>query len=223
VRLTTVDLRLSGKRIGYIPGAGDEVAPSLERVGYSVIFLDEAALASAPLGSFDAIVMGVRAFNTNQRLRFHHARLMDYVRGGGTLVVQYNTTSRLGDLDELMGPLVFQIGRDRVTDEKAPVRFENPRHGILNHPNKITPADFDGWVQERGLYFASTWDRRFETPLSFTDPGEEALRGGLLVARHGRGAFVYTGLAFFRQLPAGVPGAYRLFANLVGHGKTATR
>ena len=165
VRLSTVDLRLSGKRIGYVAGAGDEVAPSLERVGYSVVLLDDATLATAPLGGFDAIVLGVRAFNTNQRLRFHHSRLMDYVKAGGTLVAQYNTTSRLGDLDEVMGPMVFEIGRDRVTDEKAPVKFETPAHGILNHPNKITAADFEGWVQERGLYFASTWDKRYETPL----------------------------------------------------------
>ena len=123
-----------------------------------------------------------------------------------------------------MGPLAFQIGRDRVTDEKAAgAASRSRRHAILNQPNKITPADFEGWVQERGLYFASTWDKGYETPLAFTDPGEEPLRGGLLVARHGRGAFVYTGLAFFRQLPAGVPGAYRLFANLIAHGRTAAR
>ncbi len=223
VRLSTVDLRLLGKRIGYIPGAGDQVPASLERVGYEVVALDEPALASASLASFDAIVMGVRAFNTNERLPFHHARLMDYVRGGGTLVVQYNTTSRLGGLEARMGPLAFQISHDRVTDEKAAVRFEQPTHAILNQPNKITAADFEGWVQERGLYFASTWDKGYQTPLAFADPGEAPLRGGLLVARHGRGAFVYTGLAFFRQLPAGVPGAYRLFANLIAHGRTTAR
>jgi hypothetical protein len=221
VRLSTVDLRLAGKRIGYIPGAGDDVAASLERVGYQVVVLDEAALLNGQLSGLDAIVLGVRAFNTNNRLRFHHGRLMEYVRGGGTVVAQYNTTARLGDQDEAMGPFVFQIGRDRVTDEKAPVKFEQPDHAILNQPNKITPADFEGWVQERGLYFASNWDKKYETPISFNDPGEEALRGGLLVTRLGKGAFVYTGLAFFRQLPAGVPGAYRLFANLVANGRNA--
>jgi LmbE family N-acetylglucosaminyl deacetylase len=223
VRLSTVDLRLLGKRVGYVPGAGDDVASSLERVGYEVAILDEAALASGALGGFDAIVLGVRAFNTNDRLRFHHARFMDYVKKGGTLVVQYNTTSRLGDQDEEMGPLAFQIGRDRVTDEKAPAQFEKPAHPVLNQPNKITPADFEGWVQERGLYFATSWDKGYETPLAFADPGESALRGSLLVARHGRGAFVYTGLAFFRQLPAGVPGAYRLFANLIAQGRAGGR
>ncbi len=221
VRVSTLDLRVAGTRIGYVPGAGDDVAASLERVGYQVVLLDEAALATAPLAGFDAIVLGVRAFNTNPRLRFHHERLMDYVRGGGTLLAQYNTTAQLGDQDQAMGPYVFQIGRDRVTDEKAPIKLELPSHPVLNHPNKITAADFEGWVQERGLYFASTWDKKYETPLSSQDAGENPLKGGLLIARLGKGAFVYTGLAFFRQLPAGVPGAYRLFANLVAHGKNA--
>ena len=224
VRLVPVDLRREGQRIGYVPGAGDEVAASLERVGYQVVVLDEAALASAPLGNLDAIVLGVRAFNTNDRLRFHRDRLLDYVHKGGTLVVQYNTNNRQAKLEGGIGPLPFDIGRDRVTDETAPVAFEQPKHPVLNHPNKITAADFEGWVQERGLYFASTWDKGYETPLAMADPGEgQPSKGSLLVARHGKGTFVYTGLAFFRQLPAGVPGAYRLFANLLAHGKLARR
>ena len=220
VRLVPVDLRRDGQRIGYVPGAGDEVAGSLERVGYQVVVLDEAALAAAPLGGFDAIVLGVRAFNTNDRLRFHRDRLLDYVQKGGTLVVQYNTNNRQARLEGGIGPLPFDIGRDRVTDETAPVAFEQPRHPLLNHPNKITAADFEGWVQERGLYFASNWDKGYETPLAMADPGEGTpSKGSLLFARHGKGTFIYTGLAFFRQLPAGVPGAYRLFANLIAHGK----
>jgi hypothetical protein len=221
VRLVPVDLRRVGQRIGYVPGAGDEVATSLERVGYQVVVLDEAALTAAPLGGLDAIVLGVRAFNTNDRLRFHRDRLLDYVHKGGTLVVQYNTNNRLAKLEGGLGPLPFDIGRDRVTDETAPVAFEQPKHPLLNHPNKITAADFEGWVQERGLYFASSWDKGYETPLAMADPGEGSpSKGSLLFARHGKGTFVYTGLAFFRQLPAGVPGAYRLFANLIAHGKT---
>ena len=223
VRLAPVDLRREGKRIGYINGAGDEVAQSLERVGYEVVILDEVALASAPLKVFDAIVTGVRAFNTNDRLQYHHDRLMEYVRAGGTLVVQYNTSNRISQAGQLIGPLPFEIGRDRVTDEQAPVTFQDPKHPVFNFPNRLGPADFEGWVQERGLYFAQSWDKAYQAPLSLTDPGEQPSQGSLLIARHGRGAFIYTGLAFFRQLPAGVPGAYRLFANIVAHGKAPRR
>jgi LmbE family N-acetylglucosaminyl deacetylase len=216
VRLVPIDLRREGHRIGYIAGAGDEVAASLERVGYQVVLLDDTALATAPLGGFDAIVTGVRAYNTNDRLPFVHDRLMDYVEKGGTLVVQYNTTAQLPGGGRGIGPLTFEIGRERVTEEDAAVQLDG--HAVLRYPNKITAADFEGWVQERGLYFAHSWDKKYETPLAMADKGEQPLRGSLLVARHGRGAFIYTGLAFFRQLPAGVPGAYRLFANLIAHG-----
>ncbi len=223
VRLEPVDLERGGRRIGYIPGAGDEVASSLERAGWQVTMLDDAALQSASLKAFDAIVTGVRAFNTNDRMPQHHARLMDYVKGGGTLVVQYNTANRLSKVSDRIGPLPFDISRDRVTDETAAVRFEDAAHPIFHHPNKLGPADFEGWVQERGLYFASNFDKGWEAPLSMADPGESPSRGSLIIARHGRGAFIYTGLAFFRQLPAGVPGAYRLFANLLAHGRTNRR
>jgi LmbE family N-acetylglucosaminyl deacetylase len=223
VRLQPVALKRDGRRIGYIEGAGDEVARSLEQVGYQVVLLDEAALASTPLTGFDAIVTGVRAFNTNDRLGYHHPRLMEYVKAGGTLVVQYNTSNRLSKLQGRIGPLPFDIGRDRVTDETAAVTFEQPSHRVLSYPNRITPADFEGWVQERGLYFAQSWDKGYEAPLSMADPGDPPQKGSLIVTHHGKGAFVYTGLAFFRQLPAGVPGAYRLFANLVAHGKASRR
>jgi LmbE family N-acetylglucosaminyl deacetylase len=219
VHLVPIDLRREGKRIGYIAGAGDEVAQSLERAGYQVVFLDEVALSTAPLAGFDAIVTGVRAFNTNERLGHHLKRLLEYVKAGGTVVVQYNTNNRIAGLGGQIGPLPFDISRDRVTNEKAAVTFAMPNHPVLNFPNKITAGDFDGWVQERGLYFASNWDKGYEAPIEMADAGESPQRGSLIIARHGRGAFIYTGLAFFRQLPAGVPGAYRLFANLVGHGR----
>src|SRR5262249_37411021 len=154
-----------------------------------------------------------RAFNTHPHLKQAHERLMEYVNGGGTLVVQYNTTADL--VTEDIGPYPFKISRDRVTVEEAPVTFVNPEHPLLAAPNRITPKDFEDWVQERGLYFAGTWDPRYETVLSCHDPNEAEKPGGLLYARVGKGAFVYTGYAFFRQLPAGVPGAVRLFANLV--------
>jgi LmbE family N-acetylglucosaminyl deacetylase len=220
VQLIPVDLAIAGKRIGYIPGPGDEVPASLRQVGYEVTILsDEALAAGAPaLGRFDAIVVGVRAFNTNERLRAAHAALMAYVGNGGTLVVQYNTNNRLAALTVPLGPWPFDIGQKRVTDETAAVTFAAAGHPALTTPNAISPKDFEGWVQERGLYFAEKWDSHYETPLSMHDPGEPPQSGSLLWARSGKGTFVYTGLAFFRQLPAGVPGAYRLFANLLAGG-----
>jgi hypothetical protein len=220
VRLEPVDVALGGTKIGYLPGPGDEVPASLRRVGYDVTLLGDAALAAGPawLARYDALVVGVRAFNTNERLRAAHATLMAYVEAGGTLVVQYNTNNRLAPLAAELGPWPFEIGPKRVTDEAAPVSFATSAHPLLTTPNRIGTADFEGWVQERGLYFADKWDGRYETPLSMQDPGEPAQAGSLLWARYGKGTFVYTGLAFFRQLPAGVPGAYRLFANLLAGG-----
>jgi LmbE family N-acetylglucosaminyl deacetylase len=221
VRLIPVQLATGGKKLGYLPGPGDEVPASLRRVGYDVTLLGDDALTAAALAPFDAIVVGVRAFNTNERLRAAHEALMAYVAAGGTLVVQYNTNSRLAPLSIPIGPWPFEISQKRVTDETATVTFTQPKHPLVTTPNALTSADFAGWVQERGLYFAETWDPRYETVFSLADPGEKPLTGGLLVARHGKGTFVYTGLAFFRQLPAGVPGAYRLFANLLAgtHGR----
>ena len=220
VRLVPVDLTVAGKRIGYIPGPGDEVPASLRQVGYEVTLVGDEALASgAPaLARFDAVVVGVRAFNTNERLRAAHAALMAYVENGGTLVLQYNTNNRLAPLTVPLGPWPFEIGQRRVTDETAAVTFTATGHPALTTPNAIGPKDFEGWVQERGLYFAEKWDSHYETPLTMHDPGEAPQAGSLLWARSGKGTFVYTGLAFFRQLPAGVPGAYRLFANLLAGG-----
>jgi LmbE family N-acetylglucosaminyl deacetylase len=216
-KLVTVELARDGERIGYVPGAGDDVVTALADVGYKVTVLDDDAI-SGDLTHFDAIVLGVRAHNVNPRLRFHHERLMKWVEAGGTLVTQYNAVNRISDVPGPLGPFPFEITRERVTDEESPVRFDDPSHPVFHRPNVITPADFDDWVQERGLYFADKEDPRFRAPLAFQDPGEEWNNGALIVAAHGKGRFVYTGLSFFRQLPAGVPGAYRLFANLLARG-----
>ncbi len=219
VKLVHVDLKKRKLELGYIPGPGDEVAAALRQVGYQVTILNDEALSKEPLSQYDAIIVGVRAYNTNERLPFYHKKLMDYVAAGGTLVTQYNTSNFVSRAPAEMGPYSFEISRDRVTDETAAVTFEIPNHQVLRVPNKLTSADFEGWVQERGLYFAGKWDPHYEVPLSMHDPGESPKKGSLLVTRFGKGAFVYTGLAFFRQLPAGVPGAYRLLANLIAYGK----
>jgi len=219
VRLVGVDLKKRKTQVGYIPGPGDEVAAALRQVGYQVTILNDEALSKEPLSQYQAIVVGVRAFNANERLPFHHKKLMDYVAGGGTLIAQYNTSNFVSKAPTEIGPYAFEISRDRVTDETAEVTFEVPSHPVLQSPNKLSESDFEGWVQERGLYFADKWDPHYQAPLSMHDPGEPEKKGGLLVTRFGKGAFIYTGLAFFRQLPAGVPGAYRLFANLIAYGK----
>lgn len=213
--LVNVDLKKDGLNIGYIPGAGDEIPACLKQVGYSVTTLTDELLANSDLSKYDAIVSGVRAYNTNDRLQVHYNRLMDYVKNGGNLVVQYNTNNRIGPVQAKIGPYPFTISRDRVTDDKAEMKVVNEKHPALNKPNLIGPADFDNWVQERGIYFASEWDKNYETIFSIKDPGEKASEGSLLIGKYGKGNFVYTGLVFFRELPAGVPGAYRLFVNLL--------
>jgi LmbE family N-acetylglucosaminyl deacetylase len=217
VKVMRVDLK-RGKttRVGYIAGAGDDVPGALRQVGYEVTMLSDEALTSEPLGRFDAIVVGIRAYNVNPRLPSVYARLMQYVKDGGTLVAQYNTRNWLSNVPAAIGPFPFEISQERVTDEDAEVTMTP--HAVLQSPNAMTAADFTGWVQERGLYFAAKYDQAYETPLSMHDPNAPAAKGSLLVAKVGKGRFVYTGLAFFRQLPAGVPGAYRLFANLIDHG-----
>ena len=219
VRVVTFPLDRKLGKIGYIPGPGDEVAASLRQAGYDVRPLGDDGLTPAALADFGAVVVGVRAFNAKDKLRAAHATLMDYVERGGTLVVQYNTNSRLAPLAIPIGPFPFEIGTERVTDENAAVTFTTPEHRLLTWPNRIGAYDFDGWVQERGLYFAKTWDPHYQTVLAMSDPDEHPLSGAVLFARHGKGVFIYTGLAFFRQLPAGVPGAFRLFANLLAAGQ----
>ncbi|MGB8296807.1 MAG: PIG-L family deacetylase [Polyangia bacterium] len=222
VQVVAFPLERRGTRIGYISGPGDAIPASLGQAGYLVTIIGDPVLAdaaasqsAAAFSSFDAIVTGVRAFNSRAPLRASRAALLAYVQAGGTLIVQYNTNNRLSPLTTPIGPFPFEIGSQRVTDEDAPIKFISPAHPLLNFPNKITEHDFDGWLQERGLYFASNWDARYQTLISTNDPGERALPGGILAAQFGKGTFIYTGLAFFRQLPAGVPGAFRLFANLL--------
>jgi hypothetical protein len=217
IKVVKLDVRTKAKRLGYIMGAGDDVADGLRHLGVEVTMLTDEMLETSDLSTFDAIVAGVRAYNTRDRLKNAKRRLLEYVDRGGTLVVQYNVASSA--LADRIGPYPLTIGRDRVTVESAPVTFPVPGHPLLTFPNKISSKDFEGWVQERGLYFASSWDERYEAILSSHDPGEPDQKGGLLYARYGKGAFIYAAYAWFRQLPAGVPGAFRIFANLISAGK----
>jgi LmbE family N-acetylglucosaminyl deacetylase len=215
LRLSPLSIKLPAGVVGYVPGPGDSVAADLAHVGVKVVEIDPETLRGGDLGRFAAIVIGIRAHNTRDDLRAAHARLMAYVEKGGVLVAQYNTSTRFSPLAAPVGPYPLEINRDRITDETAAVTFVDPASPLLRSPNAIGPADFEGWVQERGIYFGGKWDERYKPLLSMADPGEPPLLGGVLVAKHGRGRFVYTGLAFFRQLPAGVPGAYRLLCNLI--------
>lgn len=212
------------KRIGYVVGAGDEVPQSLEQIGCTVTYLSPADLARADLSQFDAIVTGVRAWNVRPDLRENRQRLLDYMQRGGTLVVQYNVLEGFPGRGnpaslEVIGPYPIQISRDRVTVEDVPIKFPNPSNPVMKAPNQITEADFAGWVQERGLYFANSWDAHYQPLFECHDPGEKPLEGGTLVTRYGKGAYVFTAYSWFRQLPAGVPGAYRIFANFLSAGK----
>jgi len=213
VQLTRADVAHAKRRIGYVPGPGDEVPEALRQAGYDVTPLSVGDLRDGALSRFDAVVFGIRAFNVEPQLDSLHGKLMSYVSSGGTVLVQYVTSNFIAKAPPDLGPFPFTIGRGRVTDETAAV--EASADPVLAAPNRIGPDDWTGWVQERGLYFAESWDPRYVTPLAMHDPGEAPLKGSVLVARSGKGAFVYTGLSFFRQLPAGVPGAFRLFANLV--------
>lgn len=221
LRVASFDVSTKGSRVGYLPGAGDDTAEALEQLGYQVTVLSGADLTPARLTGLDALLIGVRAFNERNDLAANLPGLFAYVEGGGVVIAQYNRpnglqASKLGPYDlSIEGPAPDL----RVTDEKAPVLFVAPEHPALTTPNRITPADFTGWVQERGTYFPSKWDPHYESVLAMSDPGEAPLKSSLLVAPYGKGYYVYTGLTFFRQLPAGVPGAYRLLANLVSLGK----
>ncbi|MEN9525703.1 MAG: hypothetical protein RLZZ256_1087 [Bacteroidota bacterium] len=214
-KVVSIDLKKSEKRIGYIEGAGDKVAEALERMGYEVISLGQKDLEKIDLAPFDAIITGVRAYNTHAWLNDSYEPLMKYVSDGGHLIVQYNTSNQIGPVRAKIGPYPFQITRTRVTDETASVRFLDPQHPVFNRPNKLDEQDFVGWVQERSIYHGADTSGRFIKLLSMSDPGEKSDDGSLLIASYGKGFFTYTGLALFRQLPAGVPGAYRLLANLI--------
>lgn len=209
------DMKTEGKKIGYIAGAGDKVPEALEQMGYEVNMLSQKELSKNDLDKFDAIITGVRAYNTIEWIGTLYDKLMKYVERGGNLIVQYNTNNFISNVRSKIGPYHFTITRSRVTDENAPVTFLNPNHPVLNFPNKITQDDFKGWVQERSIYDAVDTVGNFEKIISMNDPGEKPDEGSLIIAKYGKGYFTYTGLVFFRQLPAGVPGAYRLLANLV--------
>jgi LmbE family N-acetylglucosaminyl deacetylase len=216
-KLVRADIRKTGDHIGYIPGAGDDVAESLRQIGYSVKMLSEPEITAKNLAQFSAVVLGIRAYNTQDRISNWLPELFAYVKNGGVAIAQYNT---LADLKtNQLGPYPLEISRDRVTDENAQVRVLAPNNPLMNVPNKITPKDFDEWVQERGLYFPNKWDTAWTPIISCNDPNEKPLDGGLLVAKSGKGFFIYTSYSWFRQLPAGVPGAYRLFANMLALGK----
>jgi LmbE family N-acetylglucosaminyl deacetylase len=222
LKVVALDLSIRGRTVGYLPGAGDSVAENLTQMGYAVTELTGADLTPANLKRFDAVVIGVRAFNERTDLKDNFPGLLAYVEAGGTVIAQYNRPNALKT--QQLGPYKLSIQGNapafRVTDEKSPVSFLSPDHRALNAPNHIAPSDFDGWVQERGAYFPSSWDEEHYTPLfAMNDPGEAPLQGSVLVAKYGKGHYVYTGLGFFRQLPAGVPGAYRLFANLLSLGQ----
>jgi len=212
-KIVRADIKKKGELIGYIPGAGDDIPQSLEQIGYNVKILSASEITAENLKRFDAVVLGIRAYNTQDRIASWQPELLAYVNAGGVVVAQYITTADLKTKE--IGPFPLEISRERVTDETAEVRILAPEHPLLNTPNKITAVDFKGWVQERGLYFSNKWDPAWKPILSCNDPGEKPLDGGLLVAKSGQGYFIYTGYSWFRQLPAGVPGAYRLFANMV--------
>jgi hypothetical protein len=204
-------------------GAGDEIPEALGQIGFKVFILKEEAVTTETLKGMDAVIIGIRAFNTLERMKYIHTTLLNYAKNGGTLIVQYNTLPPrfIGGklMTDSIGPYPFKLSNERVTMEDAPVKILNPNHQILNTPNKISEKDFDGWVQERGLYFPNEWSKNYETIISFNDPGETPKDSGILYAKYGKGIFIYSSLSWFRELPAGVPGAYRLFVNLISAGK----
>ena len=212
-----IDLKTNVNHIAYLKGAGDKIAENLRNIGIEVTEFNINNLRLERLINFPTLVVGIRAFNVHKDLTFKNQILWDYVKQGGTVVVQYNTSR--GFNSDLAGPYPISFNRDRVTNENSKVTLLNSLHPLLNKPNKITNNDFDGWVQERGLYFSDEWDAKYEPLLSMNDKGETPKKGSLLVADHGKGKFIFTGLSFFRQLPAGVPGAYRLFANIISYGQ----
>ena len=225
-KLVRADVRLLAKTIGYVMGAGDEMPQALQQMGADVTLLGPDDLADGNLSRFDAIVTGVRAYNVRADLRANEGRLLDYVKNGGTLVVQYNVAdgnNPFGGSTTLLaniGPYPLTTGRERVTVEEAPVQFVNPASPLLHKPNEITASDFEGWIQERGLYFASKWDSHYQPLFETHDPMQKPQTGITLYTRYGKGAYVFTAFSWFRELPAGVPGAFRIFANLLSAGKT---
>ncbi len=214
-KVVRLNIQKAGNFIGYIKGAGDAVPESLTQIGYSVKIINPEDINGTNLKQFDAIVLGIRAYNTILELKYKQKFLLEYVENGGNMIVQYNTNRSV----DVGAPYELKLSRDRVTDENATVRILARDHAVMNFPNQISESDFDGWVQERGLYFPSVWGSEYTPILSMNDAGEKEKKGSLLVAKYGKGHYIYTGLSFFRELPAGVPGAYKLFANLLSIGK----
>jgi hypothetical protein len=212
-----LDLVTEGTTAGYIPGAGDKIPEALTQMGYSVTVLGENDITELNLRKFDVIITGIRAYNIHNWLSSVYPVLMKYVYDGGVLLSQYNTNNSIGPVRARISPYPFTITRNRITDETAKVNFLVPAHPVFNYPNKISERDFDNWIQERSIYHAESSDSNYIKLLSMSDPGEKTHDGSLIVAPYGQGRFIYTGLVFFRQLPAAVPGAYRLFANLIAN------
>jgi hypothetical protein len=214
--VSVVDVKLpKDLKVGYIMGAGDEIPTVLQQIGMDVTLIPPDKLGSEDLKRYQTIVLGIRAYDTQKPVVENNKRLLDFVEAGGRLVVQYNTAPADFNSGKLT-PYPATLSRARVSVEEAPVTILDSANPIFHSPNEITQKDFDGWVQERGLYFMSQWDTNFTPLLESHDPGESEQKGGLLIAHYGKGTYIYTGYAFFRQLPAGVPGAVRLFANLIG-------
>ncbi|KAB1159305.1 LmbE family protein [Tenacibaculum aiptasiae] len=218
-KMVRLNIKKQGKRIAYIQGSGDAVPESLRQIGYDVIEINPKDINDKNLEEFDAVVVGIRAYNVLPELQFKQKYLLDYVKNGGNMIVQYNTSRRV----DVKAPFELKLSRDRVTDEHAKVTMLAKNHSILNYPNKVSESDFNGWVQERGLYFPNQWGKEFTPILSMSDKGESTKTGSLLIAKYGKGNYMYTGLSFFRELPAGVSGAYKLFANMLSVGKEESK
>lgn len=213
-KLVKLDIQTKGKNIGYIKGAGDEIALNIENLGFNVTTINPSEITLDKLQNYDAIILGIRAFNVVNELAFKNKILFEYIKNGGNLIVQYNTNRGL--VTEEIAPFPLKISRERVTNENAKMTFLAPNHPVLNTPNKITTKDFEGWVQEQGLYYPDEFSAEFTPILQANDEGENPTKGALLIAKYGKGNYIYTGLSFFRELPEGVSGAYRLLANIIG-------
>jgi LmbE family N-acetylglucosaminyl deacetylase len=218
-KVVRLAIKKAGQNIGYIVGAGDKVPESLKQMDYTVHIIDPITITTESLAKYDAIVMGIRAYNVLPELKFKQKNLLAYVENGGTLIVQYNTAGRWNNQFENIAPYDLKLSRDRVTDEHSEVKILKKNSPLLNFPNKITSKDFDGWVQERGLYFPNEWSTEFTPILGMHDEDESEKTGSLLMTKYGKGYYIYSGLSFFRELPAGITGAYKLFANMLSVGK----
>jgi LmbE family N-acetylglucosaminyl deacetylase len=218
-KVVRLNIQRLGENIGYIMGAGDDVPTSLKQIGYNVVIVDPNTIQAGSLDKFDAVVVGIRGYNVVKELQFKQRFILDYVKEGGNLIVQYNTSGRWDKQFTNISPFELKLSRDRVTDENSEVKILAKNHSLMNFPNTIAESDFEGWVQERGLYFPNEWADDFTPILSMQDQDESAKKGSLLVAPYGKGNYIYTGLSFFRELPAGVSGAYKLFANMLSIGK----